>query len=58
VSLTKVLGKVLLLGVIEIGILTGGRIPREQIEEIMKLSQPKMTHVVRNDAEGDKKGDP
>jgi hypothetical protein len=53
-SLKKMLGKALILGCLEIGAMSGVPIRPEEIEELMKMSQPKIVHVVRND-EGDGK---
>ena len=48
-SLKNRLGKLLLLGFLEVGALCGAAIRPEQIEEIMKMSQPAVTYVVRNE---------
>ena len=53
-SWKKILGKALILGCLEIGAMSGVPIRPEEIEELMKMSQPKVVHVVRND-EGDAK---
>ena len=51
-SWKKMLGKALLLGCLQIGAMSGVPIRPEEIEAVMKMSQPKVVHVVRND-EGD-----
>ncbi|MCU1231201.1 MAG: hypothetical protein JWO97_4085 [Acidobacteria bacterium] len=53
-SLKKTLGKAMLLGCLEIGALCGVPVRPEEIEAVMKMSQPKVVQVVRND-EGDGK---
>ncbi|MEA2569718.1 MAG: hypothetical protein QOI24_1719 [Acidobacteriota bacterium] len=53
-SWKKMLAKALILGCLEIGALSGVPIRPEEIEAVMKMSQPKVVHVVRND-EGDAK---
>lgn len=48
-SWKKSLAKVFLLAGLEIGALMGAPIRPEQIEEIMKLSQPAVIQVMRTD---------
>ena len=50
----SILGKAFILGVLEIGGLCGAPITPEQIEQVMKLSESAVVHVVRND-EGEPK---
>lgn len=47
-SWRKRLGKLLLFGMLEMGALAGAPITPDQIEKIMKLTMPSVTHVVRN----------
>jgi hypothetical protein len=54
VSLKKVLGKTLVYVVLEIGALCGVPMRPDEIEKIMKMSEPRVTQVVRSD-EGDGK---
>ena len=48
-SLRKTLGKALIFGCLEIGAICGVPIRPEEIEALMKMSQPKVVQVVRND---------
>ena len=56
-SLKKSLGKIALCLVLEVGALCGVPVRPEEIEEVMKMNQPKIVKVVRNDeGEGKKPG--
>ncbi len=48
-KLRSMLGKVFILGVLEVGALCGVPIRPEQIEQVMKLSESAIVVVVRND---------
>lgn len=49
-SLRKLLGKVLILGVLELGALTGVMMPPEEIEKLMNvMHRTKVEHVVKKD---------
>jgi hypothetical protein len=48
-SLKKSLGKVAICLFLEVGAMCGVPIRPEEIEELMKMNQPKIVQVVRND---------
>ena len=48
-SLRKTLAKVLLLGILEMGAICGVPITPEKIEQLMKMNDTKIAHVIRSD---------
>jgi hypothetical protein len=50
VSLGRCLGKILVYMVLEVGARFGVPMRPEEIEALMRLSEPKQTHVVRSES--------